>query len=157
MFDGKVIAIHIARAAEAPMESVAEVRAVPGQGLEGDRYFQKQGTFWKPNPDVEVTLIESEAFDGLRRETTLDLDPSTGRRNIVTRGVPLNHLVDREFSIGEVRLRGMRLCEPCKHLQKVSGKPGILGGLIHRGGLRAQILSEGTVKVGDPVHHNFTV
>jgi MOSC domain-containing protein YiiM len=149
MFDGKVIAIHIAPAAEAPMESVSEVRAVPGQGLEGDRYFQRQGTFWKPNPDVEVTLIESEAFDGLRRETNLDLDPSAGRRNIVTRGVPLNHLVDREFSIGEVRLRGLRLCEPCKHLQTISGKPGILGGLIHRGGLRAQILSPGMVKVGD--------
>jgi MOSC domain-containing protein YiiM len=151
MFEGTVIAIHIAAQAEAPMQSVPEVRAIPGQGLEGDRYFQKQGTFWTPKPDVEVTLIESEAFDGLRRETTLDLDPSEGRRNLVTRGVPLNHLVDREFQIGEVRLRGLRLCEPCKHLQKVSGKPGILGGLIHRGGLRAQILSEGTVRVGDAI------
>lgn len=133
------------------MESVAEIRAVPGQGLEGDRYFQKQGTFWKPKSDVEVTLIEAEAFEGLARETNLDLDPSAGRRNIVTRGVPLNHLVDREFQVGEVRLRGMRLCEPCKHLQKISGKPGILGGLIHRGGLRAQILTEGTIHAGDPI------
>lgn len=133
------------------MESVAEVHAIPGQGLEGDRYFQKQGTFWKPNPDVEVTLIEAEAFEGMARESNLELDPSAGRRNLVTRGVPLNHLVDREFQVGEVRLRGMRLCEPCKHLQKVSRKPGILGGLIHRGGLRAQILSEGTVHVGDVV------
>jgi MOSC domain-containing protein YiiM len=157
MMNGTVIAIHIAPAAEAPMLSLAEARAVPGQGLEGDRYFQKQGTFWTPKSDVEVTLIESEAFDGLRRETNLDLDPSAGRRNIVTRGVALNHLVDREFQIGEVRLRGMRLCEPCKHLQKISGKSGILGGLIHRGGLRAQILCEGTVKVGDPVHAPFVV
>ena len=144
-----VIAIHIARAAAAPMESVAMVRAVPGQGLEGDRYFRKQGTFWKDQPDYEVTLIESEAFDGMRRESTLDLDPSEGRRNIVTRGVALNHLVDREFQVGEVRLRGIRLCEPCNHLAKISGKPGILGGLIHRGGLRAQILSEGILYVGD--------
>jgi MOSC domain-containing protein YiiM len=156
MFSGTVVAIHIAPVAEAPMESLAEVRAIPGRGLEGDRYFQKQGTFWKADPDVEVTLIESEAFDGLRRETDLDLDPSAGRRNIVTRGVALNHLVDREFQIGEVRLRGLRLCEPCRHLQKVSGKPGILGAMIHRGGLRAQILSEGTVKVGDPVHRQIT-
>lgn len=134
------------------MESVAAVRAVPGQGLEGDRYFQKQGTFWKDQPDFEVTLIESEAFDGMRRESTLDLDSAEGRRNLVTRGVALNHLVDREFQVGEVRMRGIRLCEPCSHLAKISGKPGILGGLIHRGGLRAQILTAGSVKVGDPVN-----
>ncbi|MBV9211701.1 MAG: MOSC domain-containing protein [Acidobacteria bacterium] len=150
MFKGNVVSIHISPAPGKPMQSVDEAHAVPGKGLEGDRYFAGQGTFWKKEPDRELTLIESEAFDGMRRESQLDLEPHEGRRNIVTRGVPLNHLVGREFQLGEVRVRGLRLCEPCKHLAKIS-RPGILGGLVHRGGLRAQILTDGLIKVGDEV------
>ena len=133
------------------MQPVDQIRAVPGRGLDGDRYFNNSDAGWADEPDREITLIESEAFEGMKRESGLDLQPSEGRRNIVTRGVPLNHLVGREFDVGEVRLRGMRLCEPCSHLQKISKQPGILGGLIHRGGLRAQILSEGIIKVDDRV------
>ncbi len=151
MWKGSVIAIHVAPTSGKPMQSVAEVHAVPGKGLEGDRYFNRTGTFWKDEPDYQLTLIEVEAFEAMQRESGLDLNPSEGRRNIVTRGVPLNHLVGQEFRIGDIRLRGMRLCEPCNHLAKISQKPGILGGLIHRGGLRAQILSDGNIKVGDVV------
>lgn len=131
------------------MQSVVEVHAVPGKGLEGDRNFPQ--TDINNKPDQEITLIESEAFDGMKRESGLDLQPFEGRRNIVTRGVALNHLVGQEFNVGDVKLRGLRLCEPCLHLQKISGQPGILGGLVHRGGLRAQILSDGIIKVDDAI------
>ena len=151
MWRGSVISIHIAASSSEPMQSVSEVQAVPGRGLEGDRYFNRTGTFWKDAPDFEVTLIESEAFEGMRRESGLDLQPSEGRRNIVTRGVPLNHLVGEVFRVGAVTLRGIRLCEPCSHLAKISGHTGIIGGLVHRGGLRAQILSDGLIRVGDVV------
>ncbi len=146
MFRGNVISIHITPSNSQPMQSVDEVHAIPGKGLEGDRYFSQTN-----EPDHEITLIESESFDGMKRESGLDLHPSEGRRNIVTRGVALNHLVGQEFNVGNVKLRGLRLCEPCSHLQKVSNKPGILGGLVHRGGLRAQILTSGKIRVNDEI------
>lgn len=154
MFKGSVHSIHIATEAAAPMQSIESVRAVPKKGLEGDRYFNQTGTFWKDAPDYEVTLIELESFEGMKRESDLDLDPGEGRRNIVTRNVPLNHLVGRDFRIGDVMMRGIRLCEPCKHLQTLASKKNILGGLIHRGGLRAQILTEGVIHVCDGVVEN---
>jgi len=150
MFEGTVVSINIAASAEGPMKSVDEVHAVPGKGLEGDRYFLRQGTFYKPQPDRELTLIEAEAIEAFRKEFQLEYDLGASRRNVVTRGVPLNHLVGKEFWIGEVKARGLRLCEPCAHLQRLS-HPKVLPGLVHRGGLRAQILSEGTIRVGEMV------
>ena len=91
-----------------------------------------------------------EALDALQREYGIELAPGEARRNLVTRGVPLNHLVGREFTIGDVKIRGIRLCEPCSHLQALTKRP-VIKGLRHRGGLRAQILSEGVIKVGDRV------
>jgi len=155
MFEGTVISINIAPEAEAPMQSISEVRAVPGQGLEGDRYFDHKGTFSKPQPDRELTLIEAEAIEALRKEFQVDFGLSASRRNIVTRGVPLNHLVDKEFWIGDVKARGLRLCEPCSHLQRLS-HPKVLPGLVHRGGLRAQILTEGMIRVGEIVRESNT-
>ncbi len=137
MWTGTVESIHIAAAARERMQSLDQARAIPGVGLEGDRYALRQGTFFKPLPDFELTLIEGEAVEALRRDYDVDLDCGEIRRNLVTRGVPLNHLVGREFRIGEVRIRGIRLCEPCAHLQKLTGRPAIIKGLRHRGGLRA--------------------
>lgn len=150
MFEGTVISINIAAEAAAPMQSVSEARAIPGRGLEGDRYFDRKGTFSKPEPDRELTLIEAEAIEAMKRELDVDYGLSDSRRNVVTRGVPLNHLVGREFLLGEVRVRGLRLCEPCSHLQKLSHEK-VLPGLVHRGGLRAQILTEGLIRVGEVV------
>jgi MOSC domain-containing protein YiiM len=150
MFEGTLISINISPAAEAQMQSVNEVRAVPGKGLEGDRYFAGAGSFSKPQPDRELTLIEAEAIEALRTEFQVDYDLGASRRNLVTRGVPLNHLVGKEFWIGEVKARGLRLCEPCAHLQRLS-HPKVLPGLVHRGGLRAQILTEGTIRVGQTI------
>ena len=150
MWNGTVESIHIASTAEGPPQSVPQAMAVPGAGLEGDRYALKLGTFYKPAPDHELTLIEAEAIEALRRDYRVELAAGEARRNIVTRNVPLNHLVGREFAIGDVRIRGLRLCEPCDHLQKVTGK-SVIKGLLHRGGLRAQILTQGTIRVGDVV------
>ena len=150
MSNGTVESIHIASAAQGPMQALGQVKAIPGAGLEGDRYELKVGTFYKPEPDYELTLIEVEAIEALRRDYQIELAAGDARRNIVTRNVPLNHLVGREFAIGDVRIRGIRLCEPCDHLQKVAGKP-VIKGLLHRGGLRAQILTPGTIRVGDAV------
>jgi MOSC domain-containing protein YiiM len=124
---------------------------VAGQGLTGDRYGTQQGTFSKGRkPDTEVTLIELEALEALARETKIELEPGQARRNLVTRGVPLNHLVGRDFSVGEVVLRGHRLCEPCGHLEGLTVK-GVKDGLCHRGGLRAQILQGGVLRVNDTI------
>jgi len=150
MQNGTVESIHIASTAQGAPQSVAQAVAIPGAGLEGDRYALKLGTFYKPEPDYELTLIEAEAIEALRRDYHVELAAGDARRNIVTRNVPLNHLVGREFAIGDVRIRGLRLCEPCDHLQKITGKP-VIKGLLHRGGLRAQILTAGTIRVGDLV------
>src|SRR3989454_6434214 len=120
MFQGSVVSIHIAPAAEETMISVPEIQALPGRGLEGDRYLKHVGTFSKPQPDRELTLIEIEAIEALKNEAGLELSPGAARRNVVTRGVPLNHLVGREFKVGQVRVLGLRLCEPCSHLARLS-------------------------------------
>ena len=152
MWDGRVLSIHLAKEASAPMQSVVQARAVPGRGLEGDRYFLGTG-FYSKKPSSggrEVTLIEIESVEALAGGYAIKLAAADSRRNIATSGVPLNHLVDREFWVGHVRMRGARLCEPCKHLDDLT-QPGVMGGLIHRGGLRAQILNEGVIRVGDAI------
>lgn len=159
---GTVISIHTAAAAAEPMASLSEAYTVPGEGLEGDRYFKRTGTFSDPKwgPDFEVTLIEIETIEALAGEKGIALEPKEARRNIVTRGIALNHLVGREFRIGDVALlRGIRLCEPCSHIERLT-QPGVLSGLIHRGGLRARILTRGTIRVGDAVleqHESFGI
>ncbi len=146
-----MVSLHITAERATPTKSVDSVRAVPGRGLDGDRYFFERGTYSdRPGPWREITLIELEAIEALARDNELSVAPGETRRNVVTRGAPLNHLVGREFLVGEVRLRGVRLCEPCTHLEGLTHR-GILSGLVHRGGLRAQILNEGTIRVGDPI------
>jgi MOSC domain-containing protein YiiM len=151
-FMGQVTELLIACSRSAEMESRASVRAMPGKGLEGDRYFSGTGTF-SPSPqkpDFELTLIEQENVEAFAAESGFPFTAALARRNIVTSGIRLNDLVGREFLVGEVNIRGIRLCEPCTHLAKHSFQE-ILKGLVHKGGLRAQILSEGTIRVGDPI------
>lgn len=148
---GRVVSIHIADAAGSPMKAVEEVRALPGRGLEGDRYFRRTGTYSaRAGADREVTLIETEALDALLRDYGAVVFPGETRRNIATRGVPLNHLVGRIFRVGSTTARGLRLCEPCSHMEELAGKR-IRAALVHRGGLRAEILTEGVIRVGDDV------
>jgi MOSC domain-containing protein YiiM len=148
---GRVESIHVALLAGSPMGAVDAARAVPGRGLEGDRYFSKSGTYSaKDGADREITLIESEALEALDRDYGIALEARETRRNVATRGVALNHLVGREFRVGEVTLFGLRLCEPCGYMEELSGKP-VRAGLVHRAGLRARILTEGWIRVGDSV------
>jgi hypothetical protein len=160
MWEGSVVSVHLAPEAGAPMIAVPEARALVGRGLEGDRYCTGRG-YYSAKPSLggrEITLIETEAvealLDGVQNAAgdrlDIKLTPAQTRRNVATRGVPLNHLVDRVFRVGDVRLRGTRLCEPCKYLDGLT-RPGVMAGLIHRGGLRAQILSEGIIRVGAAV------
>lgn len=149
---GQIVAIHIASGKGQLPEAVPAVNAIAGKGLEGDRYFRKRGTFSDtPGSGREVTLIEAEALEGLVREYGIELSAAESRRNLLTRGIALNHLVGRTFKAGGAILRGTRLCEPCKHLEKLAGKPGTLKGLIHRGGLRAEIVTNGIIRTGDPL------
>jgi MOSC domain-containing protein YiiM len=151
---GTVLSIHIAPAGRAPILSVGEIQAIAGKGLEGDRYFRKTGSYSKtPGSGREVTLIEIEAIEALKREYQIEIDAAQVRRNIATGGVALNHLIDREFTVGEVVLRGTRLCDPCSHLERLTVK-GIMRGLIHRGGLRADIVRGGIICVGDAIRVN---
>lgn len=151
MFQGQLIAIYITPAAGQSLQSVEQAGAIPGRGLEGDRYFLGTGLYSDhPGPDREITLIEIEALQALKQEEGINLAPAETRRNLLTQGVPLNHLVDKEFRVGEVTLRGVRLCEPCGYLAKLT-RPEVTPALVHRGGLRAQVVSAGTIRVGDVI------
>ena len=146
---GKVVAIYITPRGGAPMVEVSTVRAVTGKGLEGDRYADGLGTYSaQTGTGREVTLIEVETIESLAREYDVEMGPAETRRNLVTLGLPLNHLVGREFRVGDVTLRGTRLCEPCNHLETLT-RPGVRRGLIHRGGLRAEIVDGGVIRAGD--------
>ncbi|HVO96054.1 MAG TPA: MOSC domain-containing protein [Terriglobales bacterium] len=151
MRPGKIISIHIAPRGGASMQSLTKASAIAARGLEGDRYRKGVGTYSdQPGSGRALTLIESEAMIALKREYNVDMDAALARRNLVTEGVALNHLVERNFRVGEVILRGTRLCEPYAHLERLT-RPGTLRGLIHRGGLRAEILSGGAIQVGDDI------
>ncbi len=149
---GEVLLIHVAPTAEATPTRVNSVRAEPGRGLEGDRYYARVGTYSeKGGPGREVTLIASEVIEVLEAEFGVKLAPGESRRNITTLGIDLNDYVDRELRVGEVVLRGVRLCEPCDHLQKLVGQANTTRSLLHRGGLRCDIVSGGTIRVGDQI------
>lgn len=143
---GKVAGIYIAESRGAPVTAVQEVHAVPQQGLEGDRHFKDEPT----RSRREITLIEIEAIDALRRDYDITIPPGDARRQIVTRGVALNHLVAKRFRVGEVECLGTMLCDPCTHVEELTVK-GLQEGLTHRGGLCAQILTEGTIRLGDEI------
>ncbi len=147
---GPVVSLHVAPRSAGAMSSVAQVHAVPDRGLEGDRFFHSS---WSSvgRPDKAVTLIEQETIEAAGTELNSKLAPGEIRRNIVTRGVPLVQLLSREFTIGGVVMRGLRLFEPCAHMESLAGVPGICRALVHRGGLKATILTEGMIRVGDPV------
>jgi MOSC domain-containing protein YiiM len=141
---GSVEAIFVAPEAGAPAQRLEEVAALAGRGLDGDRHVTGAGTFPSGLPGSALTLIEAEVCESFAPP----LDPHEHRRNVVTRGISLNDLVGHEFRIGSVRCRGMRLCEPCTVIQRYAARP-VLRPLVHRGGLRADILEDGVLRVGD--------
>jgi MOSC domain-containing protein YiiM len=151
MSTGTIFAIFITPIHGHATQPHHSVRVIPGIGIEGDRYFGPPGTPGKREGDGrDITLIEIEALQGLESEHNVHLEPGDARRNLVTQGVSLNKFVGREFQVGAVTLRGIRLCEPCDHLAGMTDAR-VLPGLVHRGGLRAKILTEGVISVGDPI------
>jgi MOSC domain-containing protein YiiM len=149
-WQGTVAAIFITPEAAQEMIAVHHVRAFADRGLEGDRFFRPS---WKAlkRPDKAVTLIEAETLESAAVELATENLAQKSRRNIVTRGVPLVDLLDREFFVGSARLRGIRLFEPCGHLVKLSGLKGIFKALEHRSGLKAAVVGDGVIRVGDSV------
>src|SRR5690349_7979009 len=144
---GRVEGIFIsARHGDLP-EPVDSVRALAGRGLDGNRYF-----FDGNAPSgVALTLIAAEAVEALEREHGISVEARETRRNVVTRGIDVNELVGKRFRVGDVECHGVELCEPCTDLQAMTNEPGIIKGLTHRGGLNADILTNGEISVGDAV------
>ena len=150
---GTVEGLAVAAAAEAPMRLLEAAQARAGRGLEGDRYAAGAGTFSSRagrRPGYDLTLIAAEALDEAAAGGPA-LDFAGTRRNVLTHGIDVNALVGRRFRIGNVLCEGRRLCEPCVHLDRLSG-PGILRPLIHRGGLRVDVLTDGEIRLGAPIH-----
>lgn len=141
---GSVAAILVAQDAEGPLERVDSVQAVPGRGLEGDRYGAGRGTFSGTGRGYQLTLVDADTLD------SIELAWEQARRNIVTTGVDLSSLVGRRFAVGDVECIGRRLAEPCAHLEKLT-RPGVMRPLVHRAGLRADILTGGTIALGDTI------
>jgi len=149
--ESRVEAIFVSTGTGQSMRAVPEAQALDGRGLAGDRYHLGTGRYsHKPGPDRHVTLIEAEALEELSA-AGLTLAPGEHRRNVVTRGVGLNHLVGRDFRVGALRLRGVRMCHPCAYLEGLTGRPGLVQALADRGGLRTEILSSGMLRVGDSI------
>ncbi len=153
---GVLLAIHVCPAASAPMVELDAARCVAGRGIEGDRYFLGTGSY-SAKPDVrEVTLIEQEVLDALARNDPplqgggIVLAPAQHRRNLTTRGVPLNHLVGRRFQVGEVIMVGGRLNFPCKYLEQLLGLPVMLP-LYNRSGINCGIERGGVIRPGDAI------
>jgi hypothetical protein len=149
---GTVEGIAVAPAAEAEMQLLAVARAAAGRGLDGDRYAVGAGTFsprGDRRPGYDLTLLAAEVLDELAAAGHAVGFAGT-RRNVLTRGIDVNALVGRTFRIGDVLCQGRRLCEPCAHLERLSG-PGLLRPLIHKGGLRVDILTDGEIRVGAPI------
>jgi MOSC domain-containing protein YiiM len=148
---GRLVAVFVAPRAGAPMEARACVGAVAGAGLEGDRYRLGVGTWSGTGRGRrDVTLVEREVLAAVRA-AGVDLHEDATRRNLVTEGVSLDGLVGHEFRIGDVRMRGVRPAEPCAHLEQLTRLPGVFAALRNRGGLRAEILDDGDLHVGDPI------
>jgi MOSC domain-containing protein YiiM len=141
---GRVEGIFIGPARTLP-EAVERVRAVSGRGLEGNRHFYDDA-----EPGRALTLIEAEALEGMRDEAGIEITAAESRRNVLTRGIDLNALVGRRFRVGDVECIGVELCHPCSTLEKLTQK-GVIKGLVNRGGLNADIVTDGEIAVGDDV------
>lgn len=148
---GVIVGIFVSPEAGAPMRALDGAEAIAGQGLVGDRYQHGEGFMSdRRGGGLELTLVEDEALTQLSAENAVQITAADSRRNLATRGVDLTALVGRRFQIGDVVCRGVRLCEPCVRIEQLIGKPFVKP-MVHRAGLRADILTSGTIRVGDAV------
>jgi MOSC domain-containing protein YiiM len=152
-WEGELLHIHMAPIASSLMRPLSETRLIAGTGIEGDRYATRLGTYSKKHHiDRQVTLIEIETLEALARDHGVALAPQEHRRNLTTRGVPLNHLVGRYFRVGDCVLYGGRLNVPCLYLENLVGKK-VFKPLLNRSGLNCRIILEGMIRVGDRIEH----
>ena len=145
---GVVTAIYTAPAAGAACVEHASCRALTGQGLEGDRYATDCGTFSKPGRNGQALTLVSEESIGQAQVNGAEIDAATCRRNVITRGIELESLIGHSFAIGEATFHATRLAEPCAHLERIT-RPGVLRAMVHLGGIRADVINEGEIRVGD--------
>ena len=124
------------------MQEVETIKLVANKGIIKDRYFNDNN-----DKDLQVTLIESENIDYFNKILQTNFSYIDFRRNIVTSGVRLNNLIGKEIQIGDVKLKGHRLCDPCKYLQDKLKQKNLVANLINKGGLRCEILMDGTISV----------
>jgi MOSC domain-containing protein YiiM len=151
MFTGRLVGIFTTGEAGTPMTPNVERRAIEGVGLEGDRYSATAGTYSdRPGPHRQVTLVEREVIAAVNGEAGIELGEHETRRNLVTEGVPLHHLIGQTFVVGDVVLRGIKSCPPCAYLEELT-RPGVRAALQNRGGLRAGIVSGGLLRIGDEI------
>lgn len=151
---GKIVKLLISKDTQTPMLNVNQIVLEAGKGIFGDRYYNQIGTFSNKGeiePDRDVTLIEIEKIDTLNKEHNLDITAEDFRRNIVVKNCDLNSLVGKEFQIGEVVLKGLRLCEPCKYLADKLNEKKTLSEMVHKAGLRAQIIKGGSIDLNSQV------
>jgi MOSC domain-containing protein YiiM len=144
---GQVEAIFVAAERGELPAPVDRVRARAGRGLEGNRYYWAEGD---APPGRSVTLIAAEAVDAVAQDGDVSIEPAATRRNVLTRGIDVNELVGKRFRIGDVECEGVELCEPCAHLESMT-QPGVITAFVHRGGLNADILTDGEISLGDAV------
>lgn len=151
MWIGTVTNLHYVPRSFLPMIAVKKLNLVEGCGVEGDRYMMNEG-FYSDRPEAgrQITLFEIETLDALFRDHDIILNPADHRRNITVRNVPLNHLVGKKITIGNVVLEGTRLSTPCRHIEQITNQE-IFTPLLNRSGLHARILNSGTINVGDQI------
>ncbi|MFV3126761.1 MOSC domain-containing protein [Niveispirillum sp. KHB5.9] len=151
MWSGTVHALHLAPRSFLPMRGQDHLVLLAGIGVEGDRYATGDG-FYSDRPEAgrQITLFEVETLEALARDHKVVLDVADHRRNITTRGVPLNHLVGQRLRIGDTLLEGTRLATPCRHIEQITGQE-IFNLLLNRSGLHARIITGGTIRLGDGV------
>ena len=150
MWTGQLLDIHTSPAAGCKMEKLSSATLIAGAGIAGDRYQQGTGKYSQIEDTRDVTLIEIETLEALRRDHNICLAPEDHRRNLTVRDVPLNHLVGKRFWVGDVLLLGGRLNTHCRYLDLVTGK-SVCDLLKHRSGLNCAIIAGGDIKVGDAV------
>ena len=141
---GKVIEIGITNIKGNQIQNVNKVEALKGKGLQNDRKFSENN-----QKERQVTLIEIENINHFNNISNINIPPVDFRRNIITENVRLNELVGKEFFVGNIKLKGHDLCRPCKYLQDKLKQNNFVKELLHKGGLRCEILTTGKINVGD--------
>ena len=142
----KVIKIGISLVAGDKITEVDSVEAVAGKGLKSDRFYKNDN-----NKKSQITIIEKENIDDLNKLTNSYIPYQNFRRNIITEGVKLNNLLNKEIMIGNVKLKAHDLCQPCKYLQDILKKENLVKYLLNKGGLRCEILTSADIKIGDEI------